>query len=427
MSDNRASSPGSERIRRGGLTLRNLKTFSSFKNPVYRIYYGGMLGHMVAMNMQMLARSLLVYRLTNSATILAAMSFAGSIPMLILSLFGGVIADRVNKRKVLILGQAGAALVGLGMAISLSMGYLSEDNPGSIWILIASSLLQGVIMGLMMPSRQSIINEIVTADELMNAIALNNMGMNALQIIAPAITGFLVDAAGFEASFYAMTAMEAMGMIFFIFMPATGTVPMGKSGAIDNIRKGFSYLRKEPPVLMILLFSLVVVVLGMPYSQLLPIFTEDILDVGASGMGLLLSVTGIGAIICSVVLASLPNRKRGIMLIGSGILLGVSLIVFSFSNSMPLSLAIIIFVGIGQTGRMTLSNTLIQYYVDPAYLGRVMSIYMMQFGLNSFGTFLAGVLSDIIGVQWAVGSFAIALLVFSLLSPLLFKRIVKME
>jgi MFS family permease len=143
--------------------------------------------------------------------------------------------------------------------------------------------------------------------------------------------------------------------------------------------------------------------------MLLPIFTEDILHKGASGMGILVSISAIGAMACSLVLASLPNRSRGMMLIISSLILGAALTVFAFSSSWTLSIIAIIFVGLGQTGRMTLAGTLLQHYVEDAYRGRVMAIYMMEFGLTSLGVFLAGVLSDSIGVQWAVGGLAILL------------------
>ena len=416
--------------RRAGINIRNirnLRTFLAFKNPVYRLYYGGMLGQMASMNMQMVARSYLIYRITGSATVLGAMNLANAIPMLCLSLFGGAIADQVQKKYVLLAGQAVSAVLSLGVALALTFDYLSAENTGSWWVLIVTALFQGAVMGLMMPSRQAIISEIVGEQQLMNAISLNTMGMNTLQIIAPAVTGFLIDAAGFEAAYYSMTGMYLVSVTFFYFMPLTSRMTIRGGGALSNIKGGIKYLRGESIILMVLLISLFMVLLSMPYSMLMPVFAEDILKVGASGMGILMSVSGVGAIVGSITLASLPNRKRGVMLLGSGILLGLALTGFSFSKSWPLSLGMIVFVGLGQTGRMTLSNTLVQYYVNSEYLGRVMSIFMMQFGLTSFGTFLAGVLSDAIGAERALGGFAIALIVFSLVAIIFFKRIRQLE
>ena len=410
-----------------GFSIGKLRTFASFKNRTYRIYYGGMIGQMAAMNMQNLARSLLIYRITNSPGILGIMSFANAVPMLIFSLYGGVIADRVQKKYVLLIGQAVSAIISLVVAIALHTGYMSSENSESWWILIITSVIQGATMGLMMPSRQAIISEIVSEEELMNAISLNTMGMNSLQIIAPAITGFLIDAIGFAAVYYAMTGTYLLAVVFFFLLPKTSTMASVTTKAIDNIKAGLKYVRNDKPIFLILVFSLIVVFLSMPYGMLMPIFAEDILKVGASGMGILLSVAGIGSILGSIVLASLPNKKRGVMMLASGIILGIALSVFSFSKSWPLSLAFIILVGLGQTGRMTLSNTLLQYYVDNRYLGRVMSIYLMQFGLTSFGTFIAGMIAEAVGTPWALGSFSMVLLAASIGAMFFLPTLRKME
>ncbi|MEE8413004.1 MAG: MFS transporter [Dehalococcoidales bacterium] len=401
-----------------------LQTFRSFKNPVYRLYFGGMLGQMISMNMQMLARSLLIYRLTGSAAILGAMSFANAIPMIALSLFGGVIADRVQKKYVLLIGQSASALISLSVAISLATGYLSVGHAGSWWVLVVASLAQGTVMGLMMPSRQAIVPEIVKdEEELMNAISLSSMGMNTLRLFAPALTGVLIDTIGFEAVYYVTTGSYVMAVVFISFLPLTSTITLSGGGAIDDIKEGLRYLRKEINIMLILGFSLVMVVLSMPYMLLMPVFAEDVLKVGATGMGVLMSVSGGGAMAGSLVLASLPNRKRGLMLMASGVLMGSALAAFSFSSIWPLSLTLVVFVGLGQSGQMTLGNTLIQYYVDDQYRGRVMSIFFMQFGLTSFGAFVAGLLAEKVGIQIAVGSFGLTLVALSILAIIFLPRI----
>jgi MFS family permease len=165
----------------------------------------------------------------------------------------------------------------------------------------------------------------------------------------------------------------------------------------------------------------------MPYMALMPIFTDDILNVGATGMGTLISLSGLGAIASSMLLASLPNKKRGAMLISSTLLMGTALIGFSISKSYYLSMVVIVFVGVGQAGRATLANTLLQYYVDDAYRGRVMSIYITEFGLRSVGVFLASLLAEEIGVQWSIGGLASILIVISLLVFIFVPRLRKLE
>ncbi|MDO8687754.1 MAG: MFS transporter [Dehalococcoidales bacterium] len=412
---------------RGGISLRNLKTFTSFKNPVFRIYFGSMVGMMAGMNMQQLVGSLLIYRITGSAAILGVMALASAIPMLFLSLFGGVIADRMQKKYVMFAGMAGSALVSLGVALSLTLGYLSVESAGSWWILFVAGVFNGTIFGLMLPSRQSIVREIVSQDQLMNAVSLNMLTMSALRLLAPAASGFLIDAFDFAAVYYVMTGLYLVSIVFNALLPRTSTITIGGRSALADINEGLQYIRRETTILFILLFTLVAVVLSMPYQMLLPIFTEDILKVGAKGMGIVMSVAGIGAILGSLFLASLPNKKRGVMLLVSSLILGIALTGFSFSSSWVLSLCLIAVVGLGQTGRMALANTLLQYYSVDEYQGRVMSIMMLEFGLSSFATFGAALLTEAIGVQWAVGGFAIVLVLISILALVFVPRLRRLD
>jgi predicted MFS family arabinose efflux permease len=282
-------------------------------------------------------------------------------------------------------------------------------------------------MGLMMPSRQAILPEIVNQEQLMNAVSLNTFGMNFFRLVSPALAGFLIDAFDFAAVYYAMTGMYLMAVLFIALMPLTSTMSLRGGGAMADIREGLQYIRRETTILLVLLFTLFAVILSMPYMFLMPIFTEGVLKVGAIGMGVLISVSGVGAMIGSIVLASLPNKKRGLMLLFSVLLLGLALIGFSFSGSWYLSLVLIIFVGLGQTGRMTLGNTLLQYYVQDEYRGRVMSLYLMEFGLMSFGTFAAGLLAEAVGVQWAVGSFAMVCALLAMMALFFVPRLRRLE
>jgi MFS family permease len=402
-------------VGRGIERIFGKQTFRSFKNPVYRLYFVAMAGYMAPMNMQMMSRSLLVYRITGSAAILGIMSLAFAVPMLCLSLFGGVIADRMSKKHVIVAGTVGSALVCLGVALALTLGYISSERPGSWWIIAVSGVFQGIIMALMMPSRLAIIPEIVGRNELLNAVSLNTMEMNSLRMLAPALAGLLIERFGFDTLYYVMTGCYLIGAVIFSFLPRTGTAATPGPTALAQMKEGVNYIRHNTTILLILFFTIFAVILTMPYYVLLPIFTEDILMVGAGGLGILMSVSGAGAIIGSIVLASLPNKKRGLMFLIGNLILSLSLIGFSFSGTWHLSLALIVIVGLGDTARMALGNTLLQYYTEEEYQGRVMSIYVMQFGLMGFGAFGAGLLTEVVGVQWAVGGLAAVLVPVTLL------------
>lgn len=410
-----------------GLSLLKPETFGSFKNPIYRLYFGALLSQRASANMQMMIRSLLIYRITGSAIILGGMSLARALPSLFFALFGGIIADRVQKKYVLLFGQLGLAVVSLGVAIALTMGYLSSERAGSWWLLVLASVLNGIIMGIMAPSRQAIIPEIVGEERLMNAIALNNLAKNVLRAMIPAMMGFFIDLFDFAAIYYIMSGLYLVSVIFVIFMPPTGTINIRGTGALAEIKEGLRYVSRETTILLILFFTLFIVLLSRPYTFLLPIFTEDILKVGATGMGILMSVSGIGAMVGSLALASLPNRRRGLMLLVSSILLGLALMSFSFSSSWYLSLVLVLFVGLGQAGRMTLGNTLLLSYSAEEYRGRVMSLHTMEQGLTGLGAFFAGIMAEAIGVQWAVGGLAMALAMLAVLALVLVPRIRKLD
>jgi MFS family permease len=398
----------------GGLAGWSRKAFASFKNPVYRLYYLSMVGHWSSMNMQMLARNLLVYRITASGAILGVLALANAIPMILFALPGGVIADRIQKKTVIQICQVASIIVSLATTLALVFDYLSPDHPDSWWVLVVSAVLQGGIMGFMMPSRSAIISEIVGPDHLMNAISLNNLGMNVFRIISPALAGFLVDVFDFWVVYAIMTAMIVMSWVCILFVPHTSeNTTVGGGNSLDDILGGWRYLRSEKTIMLVLLFTVAATILGMPYSQLLPMFTEDpeILNVSATSMGVLIMVSGIGAMVGSLILASLSNRKRGLIMLCAALIMSVALVGFSFSKIWYLSLFLIIFIGLGSSGQMALGNSLIQYYSDAAYRGRVMSFFMLGFGFSSLGAFFAGILAEGVGVQWAVGSLAILLVV----------------
>jgi MFS family permease len=219
--------------------LRRLRTFRSLKNPVYRLYFSGIMGQRAAMNMQMIARSYLIYALTGSAAILGLLSLCHALPVLLFSIFGGVIADRIQKKYVLLIGLAGSAALSLGVALSLTSGFLSAENEGSWWVLAVASVIQGSIMGLMIPSRQAIIPEIVGEEDLMNAISLDSTGMNTLRLGAPALAGFLIDSFGYGAVYYVMTAMYVAGTVCIILMPLTGKLIGSAGNALLDIKEGY--------------------------------------------------------------------------------------------------------------------------------------------------------------------------------------------
>jgi MFS family permease len=210
-------------------------------------------------------------------------------------------------------------------------------------------------------------------------------------------------------------------------VPPTRVKTVEGGNSLTDILEGWRYLRSQKTILLVLLFTAVTTILAAPYSQLLPMFTEDILKVSATNMGVMIMVSGIGAMIGSLILASLSNRKRGLIMLFAGLMMSVALVGFSFSKMWYLSLFLIGPIGMGSSGQMALGNSLVQYYSDAIYRGRVMSFFMLGFGFSSLGAFVAGILAEGVGVQWAVGSLAIVLVIITIMVLAMVPRIRKLD
>jgi MFS family permease len=337
----------------------------------------------------------------------------------------------MEKKYVLIFSMAGFAALSYGVAVTLTMGWLNKQT---WWIIIIFSVGLSILMGLAIPARHAIIPQLVGKESLMNAVSLNAFGMNILRLMAPAAAGFLIHGFGFEAVFYLLGALYTWALVFMLFLPGTGkgavppkNVTTPQKSVLQEVKDGFKYLRGKPDIAWILIFSLIAVVLSLTYQRLLPIFVDDILMVGARGMGILISVSGVGAIAGSLILASLPNKNRGLMLLSSTLVLGIAIVTFAFSRSWMLSLSVMVVIGMSQTAMTTLSNTLAQHYSSREFRGRVMGIYDMQMSFPGIAVFIAGILSDSIGVEWTVGGFAMLLVAVSTLFMIKVPRIRRLD
>ncbi len=365
------------------------------------------------MNMQLVARPALVHAITGSGLILGLAALANAIPTILLSLVGGAIADRMQKKSILFYSMLGSMLASLVVAYTITIGYLGEAHPNSWWIIIVAAVVQGIIMGLMMPSRQAIIPEIVEDENVLNAVSLNTMGMNVFRILAPMATGFIIEIFDFSVVYYTSAAMYGLATVCMFLLPRTTQKFSGGSSALTDIVEGMRYIRRRKTMQLVLVATLFVMICGIPFMQLMPLITEDILHVGYSGMGILFGVSGIGAIVGSLILASMPSRKRGIIMLAGGIVMGLALVVFAFSKWWLVSVFVVIFIGLGQTGHRASGNSLVQNYTEPEYRGRVMSFMMMGLGFSSLGTFFAGAMAEAIGIEWAIGGLAMLLVLVS--------------
>ncbi len=402
------------------------RTFESFSNPDFKWFYVAMLGQMAAMNMQLVVRGLLAFDLTGSYAALGLVGLFGAVPMLTLSMFGGVLADRMPKKTVLQVGQFASLLNAAFLA-----ALVFTDLMAMQWLYV-SALAQGSVMALMMPARQAMLPDIVGLDRLMNAISLNMAGMNTTQLLAPAIGGFIVSFAGFEWAFLTMAGLYALalsGLSRLTWQPASIAAEAGLSllqvaqKSIDDIRQGFAYIRGNRLMLLLLSISFMSSVFAMPHIFLMPGYVADIFGGGGSELGVLISIGAIGSLIAMLSLAAVPSRRRGMLLLAAMMLLGLGILTFAQISSYWLAAPVMMAIGVGSALRQALMQGLLQEYSDHDYRGRVMAVFMMQFSIMQLGTFFVGMVAEAVGVQPAFMGLGIGLMIVTVLAYTFMPRI----
>ena len=374
-----------------------------------------MLLQMGAMQMQMMARGYFVYEMTRSPAILGIVSAATALPTLLFALPGGVIADRLDKKRIILTGQALSMLLALLIAVAITTGIINWQY------LLVAALVHGTIIPLMMPARQAIIPQLVGKDQLMNAIALNSLAMSLTTLAAPAAAGWLIAAIGMDGVYYLMAGTYVGSLLFTGMLPrARGTSGETRphTPMLAGITDGIRYVWTERGLLHLLLLAFSVIILTMPIRFVLPIFARDVFMVGPGGLGIMMSVMGVGGLAGALVIASLgQGARRGLLLAGTAVAAGVALLGFSgLSLLAPLlafGLGFLALVGLTQSGVMTLSNTLIMEYTDQEYRGRVSSIFMLSFGLMPAGVLPITIAAEYIGAPLALGIMALLLMLIA--------------
>jgi MFS family permease len=401
---------------RVGRFFGGIRTFESLKDREFRWYYVAMLGQMAAMNMQLVVRGLLTFYLTGSYAALGLVGLANAMPMLFLSPFGGVMADRLPKRTVMILGQTMNFVIAVIVAALLFAGLLAFEH------LVLSAVAQGIVMALMMPSRQAMIPDLVGHLRMMNAISLNMAGMNTMRLFAPAIGGFIVAWWNFELAYVAMASLYLIAIIAMFrvtWKPAVTKTAEGTTVrqvvvmSLVDIKEGAVYIARTPLMRMILGVTVLSSLFGMPYLFLLPGYVTDIFQGDGADLGMMISVSAIGSLVGALVLASLPSRRRGLVLLFGMAMMGMALVAFPQTTHFWVAAAIILPLGFGSALRQALSQGLLLAYVDDVYRGRVMSVFLMQFSVMQLGVFFIGVLAEFVGIRPTFAGLGAGLLIIT--------------
>tara|TARA_Y100000588_G_scaffold382626_1_gene470464 strand:+ start:3593 stop:4975 length:1383 start_codon:yes stop_codon:yes gene_type:complete len=438
-----------ERSSQSGKSARTLtdylhSIFAGFDFKPFRWYMGAMIWWNAAISMQMLVRGYLAFNLTGDFRALGVVGLGSAVPMLLLAPFGGVIADRTSKRFVLQVGQFFSAL------LALAMGLLLFASALQFWHLIAAACVHGLMMALVMPSRQAFLPEVVGLKRLMNVIPLQSAGMNLMQIMAPTVGGFMIDWIGAGYVYVVMAFMYLMSVVMLFRvkslsfeeqeasrkgMPSADEKPIGnqgrRSGSADgashstlaDLRSGIAYIFADRTMLVILSFAFIGSMLGMPIRNLLPGYAAEVFGDSGSTLGLLQMGMGVGALFGALALAGLRiTRRRGLLYAASAIVIGLAMLGFSATNIFIVGWFGLLLIGIGSAGRQSLSAVLTQEYVRDEFRGRVMAIYMMQFSSMSLVTFFISLYMEAVDPQFAIGSIGVLLIAATLLYLLLVPR-----
>jgi MFS family permease len=372
-----------------------LNIFTAFQSRNFRLFFFGQSVSLIGTWMQRTAVLWLLYTATDSALILGLAVFCGLFPSFVFSILGGVVSDRYNRYRILLITQI------LSLTQALILTLLVSSGSYEVWQILFLSVVLGTINAFDVPARQAMIYDMVNNKEyLPNAIALNSSMVNIARLAGPAIAGIILKKFGSEACFLlnSMSFVAVISSLLLMKLPAY--VPKKRrASVVADLKEGFGYLRNTPEISKVMLMLAGISLVALPYVTLLPIYAKEIFVGDATIFGLLNSFVGLGAVCGALFLASLnPGSNLKKVLLRCTLIFGSGLIAFSFTEQLPLGLAFLTAAGFGMMSQTTISNTLIQTTVAPAMRGRVISYYAMAFfGMQPIGGLLIGTLAHYAG------------------------------
>jgi MFS family permease len=348
--------------------------------------------------MDSLAINWLVLVLTNSPLALGTVNLVRGLPTLLLSLVGGVVADRFDRRWLMVWTQLGQALC------TAALAWLATEGTLQIWHIYGLLIVRGVVQAINSPARSSIVGDLVPRSDITNAIALHSTVFNATRMIGPALAGVLIGAYGSALVLWIGAAAHLMcAWATFQMEPGAGKTPRPKSSAWQSVGEGVAYLRREPVVLMLLILGVVPFILGNPYQSMLPVFAKDVLVVGPEGLGFLTTAAAAGSLISAFLIAGLGDfPKKGLVMIFGLLAFGTLLVAFAYTPWPWVAGVLLFLIGASTQLYQTTNATLMQLLVPTEYRGRVFGIHQMDRGFIPVGSFLAGAIAQVAGAPFAV-------------------------
>jgi MFS family permease len=375
--------------------------FGALAHRNFRLFLFGQTVSLTGTWMQSIAQGWLVLQLTNSPFYVGLVSALGSIGVLLFTLYAGVVADRTDKRRVVIITQSLLMLQAFALAALVATGKVTVES------VMALAAFLGIVNAFDIPTRQSFLVEMVGKEDLMNAIALNSSMFNATRVFGPALAGVLIGSAGMVWCFFLNGVSYLAVIASLIAMRLTPHIPSPtQSSAWQGFREVLTYLRSDRRVSTLVVLTGLFSVFGFPFLVLMPVVARDVLHARAAGYGALTAAVGVGALLGALGIAVLSRRiPKGRTLVLGGTSFGFALALFAASRSFPLSLVILALAGCAMILNNALTNTMLQTLVPDELRGRVMGFYSFVFvGLAPFGALQAGLLAEHYGAPWAVAT-----------------------
>lgn len=387
------------------------RTFQSLGNSAYRRFWVSLIVLMAGVNMQMLARGQLAWDLTNDTFMVALVGSAFAPPILVFSVFGGTFADRWDRKKMIQYSQLAICCIAGLVGIAIYTGVIS------IWILMVAGFAQGMGWSFMMPARQSIIPQLVSKNEITNAIALSASGMALMTLSGPGLGGLAYAWIGPANTYFLIT-----GLMFIAFLMMSGVTVTGEAVSkkrreekvLNAVWEGLRYSARNRTILILFMLLLATTMTSMSFRSLMPAQVDLIFGGGAKELGILMSMIGVGALLGSLFIAGLTeNVQRGVVLLACTGLSAAAILVSTFVAFFFIAMFAMMVLGLGDAGRRSLNASMLMEQADEDHRGRVMGIYMLNFGLTPIGAIPLGILAEAtdIRVAFAVAGIVLALAV----------------
>ncbi|HEY1232330.1 MAG TPA: MFS transporter [Candidatus Binatia bacterium] len=394
------------RAGRGRLaSLSRIRALTSLQHRNFRLLWLGHSLTSMAFWMDQVSRGWLIYELTNSALQLGMVRGIQALPILFLSPVAGSAADRLSRKKQIVLSQV---VDGCMYAMLTLLIFTQAIKP---WHVYLSAFVMAVDQTFLQPARAAIIADAVPRDHLTNAIGLNSMIFNTARSTGPALAGILIAKYGTAGSYATQAIFCALATLWTMQLRSRTTSPAAdddgttsETSFLRSVVEGWKFSWRNEEVRTGLSVVMLVALLIVPFTTLLPIFARDILSVGAAGQGLLLTAMGVGALSSAVAIASLGDRMtRGLFMLGGAALYGVAVVGFAASPWFRISMLLMVIIGVANVFCNALVQTVIQTYSPSKFRGRTMAIFQLSNVVMTFGSMLLGSLATAFGTQWAVG------------------------